>query len=214
MQHKTLPELSEGQRARILSYIHETHTCWIWCGTRLKDGYGQVCLGRERYQAHRLAYYIHYGIDPGQLMVCHHCDNPPCCRPDHLFLGTGKDNQRDCSMKHRRSGVKHGNSKLIDADVLFIRGSSLSHSELAERFGVTPELIGQVRRGIAWTHVAGAIRDSFKCSGESHGRSKLTRDDVLQIRSSHLTVSQLAQRYKISKAHVHGILTRRFWKHL
>jgi hypothetical protein len=79
-------------------------SCWEWQGRIYGDGYGRF-LG---YLAtHRLAYYFTTGVDPEELLVCHHCDNPPCCNPDHLFLGTHADNMRDMVQKGRhRSQTK------------------------------------------------------------------------------------------------------------
>lgn len=76
----------------------ELGPCWLWTGARDRGGYGQFS-GR----AHRWSWLIHHGYRPGHgLFVCHHCDNPPCVRPDHLFLGTASDNARDMVAKGRQ----------------------------------------------------------------------------------------------------------------
>ena len=80
--------------------------CWTWTGHRYTNGYGCVTLAsgenRRRGLAHRVAMQLS-GIEPGAMMVCHRCDNPPCCNPAHLFLGTAADNMRDCIVKGRAS---------------------------------------------------------------------------------------------------------------
>jgi hypothetical protein len=82
--------------------------CWPWTARLDKWGYGHsggTASGRPKASmlAHRLAYILTYGaIAPGML-VCHHCDNPPCVRPDHLFMGTPMDNIRDMDAKGRRA---------------------------------------------------------------------------------------------------------------
>lgn len=75
--------------------------CWEWSGARTRDGYGNVTHGRKSMLAHRLSYEFHYGVAPGKLLVCHHCDNPPCIRPDHLFLGDQTANMADMARKGR-----------------------------------------------------------------------------------------------------------------
>jgi HNH endonuclease len=76
--------------------------CWGWRGATFRFGYGKVKLwDGTRTTAHRVSYQIHYGPIPDGMFVCHHCDNPPCTNPEHLFLGTGADNNRDMAKKGR-----------------------------------------------------------------------------------------------------------------
>jgi hypothetical protein len=77
--------------------------CWNWTGAKLKSGgYGAFRLDGLTLRAPRVAWALtHGGESPGQLFVCHRCDNPPCCNPRHLFLGTAKDNTDDKDRKGR-----------------------------------------------------------------------------------------------------------------
>jgi len=77
--------------------------CWEWTGARWVEGYGRLSLGPGvgPKKAHRLSWELHYGAIPDGLDVLHRCDNPPCVRPDHLFVGTQADNMRDARAKHR-----------------------------------------------------------------------------------------------------------------
>lgn len=79
--------------------------CWPILGFRDKDGYGQARLNGRKYRAHRLAWELAFGPIPGWTQVLHHCDNPPCCNPAHLFLGTQSDNRWDCVTKGRDANV-------------------------------------------------------------------------------------------------------------
>src|SRR3990167_6332282 len=88
---------------RFWRMVYRTDWCWLWLGAKLKKGYGvfrETCP-RRSVLAHRVAYELANGPIPGGKFVCHHCDNPSCVRPSHLFLGTQKDNMADCSRKGR-----------------------------------------------------------------------------------------------------------------
>jgi len=77
------------------------HTCWEWIGAQTRFGYGQFRSNGIVRGAHRVSWEIHNGPIPGGLWVLHHCDNPSCVRPDHLFIGTRTDNMRDAFRKGR-----------------------------------------------------------------------------------------------------------------
>jgi len=88
---------------RFWEKVQKTDGCWIWIAARLPQGYGIFCLkkGGRPFRAHRLAYEFTYGPFNPELWVLHRCDNPPCVRPDHLFLGTAQDNYADANAKGR-----------------------------------------------------------------------------------------------------------------
>lgn len=132
--------------------------CIIWRGTKDKDGYGRVCINHTtEIRAHRLSYLLFKGKLDKKLMVCHTCDNPSCINPKHLFLGTALDNNRDAIKKGRAVRVKgeeHGGSKLTWKQVREIRNMGLTHmythKDIAEFYGVSRELIGQIIRKKIW----------------------------------------------------------------
>lgn len=82
--------------------------CWPWRGGKLKDGYGGFYLDGHTIGAHRAAWILTFGEIAQGLLVCHTCDNPPCCNPHHLFLGTDGDNQRDSVAKGRHFFAPRG----------------------------------------------------------------------------------------------------------
>lgn len=145
--YKQLPLLTVDQWVSFTRRLHIVGDCWEWQGARTKE-YGSVSFGTD-FIAHRVAYLLGYGIDPGELQVCHTCDNPPCCRPAHLFLGTSLDNTLDRISKGRRSGRFAGiSSKLDNDEIIAIQQSTDSLRAAAKQFNVSHELIRQIRHGM------------------------------------------------------------------
>ena len=75
--------------------------CFNWTGYKDYQGYGNIKINYKHMRVHRISYQLHYGVDPLELFVCHRCDNPSCINPQHLFLGTPKDNMQDKIRKGR-----------------------------------------------------------------------------------------------------------------
>lgn len=128
--------------------------CWEWSKGRVEKGYGRLSLGEGEVRAHRYAYETAFGPVPDGQMVCHHCDNPPCCNPAHLFAGTHEDNMADMATKGRSlQGARHHKAKLTGEDVIAIRSDARMQIEIAESYGVTQGLIGMIKRREIWTHL-------------------------------------------------------------
>ena len=124
--------------------------CWPWGGHR-SSGYGVIC----RKKAHRVVYEVMYGPIPPGLNVLHRCDNPPCCNPAHLFLGTQAANVRDMIAKGRDRkchGERHRCAKLSAADVAALRAAAKVErtSKLAAQFGISPGHVRKIVRGANW----------------------------------------------------------------
>lgn len=130
--------------------------CWEWTGSLHSKGYGQLSSkrGRRPHHAHRLSYQMHKGSIPADLLVCHHCDNRKCVNPDHLFLGTPKQNTDDRDRKDRvRHGDRHPFAKLTANRVKAIRrqaANGATRKALATRYGVSVAAIGHVLAGNTW----------------------------------------------------------------
>lgn len=132
-------------------FVKLDNGCWQWRSHTDKDGYGILPGTNQNTRAHRLSYEMHHGKIPDGLIVCHHCDNPGCVNPDHLFIGTQKDNAQDALKKGRHYiGEKNGRSKLTRQNIEEILNSKLNGQQLAEKFRVTRSTINNVRRGVTW----------------------------------------------------------------
>ena len=114
--------------------------CWIWTAGCFKQGYGAFSLNGKAYYAHRVAYRLTQGSIPTSLQVCHTCDNPPCCNPDHLFLGTQLTNMQDMALKGRQRGTK-----LNWEAVLQIRASDGLLKDAAKQFGISESYVSNIR---------------------------------------------------------------------
>jgi hypothetical protein len=147
--------------------------CHPWTASRKPTGYGTITWGGATLRAHRVAYEIAYGPIPAGKNVCHSCDNPPCCNPRHLWLGSQADNMADMARKGRvvtnpNRGEASIQAKLTDAEVLAIRAEygnyrgvgrrpnsdrGPSRRQLATKYNVSKALIDHVLNGTAWKHV-------------------------------------------------------------
>lgn len=134
---------------------HTSNGCMLWRGSVGTDGYGYLSVKGKTIGAHREAYRRFRGPIPKGLLVCHSCDTPLCVNPNHLFLGTHKDNTDDMLSKRRhRHGIGVGTAKLSDETVRAIRTDSRGPSELARVMGVSKATISKIKNGKAWTHVS------------------------------------------------------------
>lgn len=162
---------STGHKKTLLER-YEEHTqkaegdqCWLWQAARGKKGYGFISIGGHRVkQAHRVAFELFRGPIPDGKCVLHSCDNPPCVRPSHLFLGTQLVNAQDRDAKGRaggwsRKGEAHAEAKLTEAQVLKIRrvyvrnGGENSGIGLARQYGVSETTIRRIMKRRLWRHI-------------------------------------------------------------
>jgi len=129
--------------------------CLRWSGRTDRDGYGRLRKHGTRRGAHQVAWELTYGPIPDGLCVLHRCDHPPCCDPEHLFLGTNQDNNADKVAKGRGTqGEQVALAKLNPAAVRLIRSSKATTVVLGRLLGVSDVAVGLVRRGRTWRHVA------------------------------------------------------------
>lgn len=132
--------------------------CWPWLGGEHTAGYGGFSAPGIGKRTHRIAVAL-VADEPvaAHLVVCHSCDNPGCCNPNHLFVGTHQDNRRDCNSKGRFPypiGEKHHHAKLTDGDVRAIRADQRSHPAIAAAYGVSKSYVWMIKQRRARQEVA------------------------------------------------------------
>lgn len=165
---------------RFWAKVRETRTCWLWTASTDSKGYGKIGVAGKTVAAHRVAWFLTYGEWPTK-DVLHHCDNPRCVRPSHLFLGTQLDNMRDMVSKgrhhsrradsygwmrdgtwlaairrNRRSYAGEGNphARLTTADVVDIRTRQLTAQQVVEEYGMSSTQARRIVDGESWKNVA------------------------------------------------------------
>lgn len=143
---------------RFWSYVEKTDNCWIWKGFRYKKNYGGFRLDNKHIKAHRYSYFLHYGYIDDHSFILHSCDNPLCVRPDHLRLGTHKENMQDMVNRNRQAkGSFVGTSKLNEEQVKLIKKELQNPYRgicqiLANKYNVTYQTIYAIYKNQTWKH--------------------------------------------------------------
>ena len=148
--------------------ISSPNGCWHWTGGKKPNGYGCISFQSKRWLTHRLAYFLSNKIHPGDMFVCHSCDQPSCCNPSHLFLGSNSDNIIDATKKGRhkcnfkddriervQSGVYPSQKLTVENvnDIKTLLSSGMTHKDIAKIFCVSRPTITCINSGRTWWHV-------------------------------------------------------------
>lgn len=135
-------------------WVDKGGDCWEWTGARDPQGYGVFCYAKKTYKAHRIAVQLDGRSFRKGEYACHHCDNPGCVNPDHIYVGTPKDNMRDALERGR---FPHGSrchmARLTEANVREIRRGGKTDQQWAEQFGVSRPTVTMARSGTTWRHI-------------------------------------------------------------
>lgn len=158
-----------NKNGSVPEHCPELGACWEWTATKLPGGYGNfssAITSHKEVRAHRFSYELAYGPIPKGLNVLHRCDNPACVNPDHLFLGTHKDNADDMVSKGRNAkGEMLPQHKLTESDVLYIRRryaqGGISQRKLAKEMNVSFSAVHLIIERINWKHLKEEDNDNF-----------------------------------------------------
>lgn len=206
--------------------------CWEWKGGVDRKEYGKFQIKKQQYIASRISMFISSGIDPFPLQALHSCDNPRCCRPDHLRAGTQADNMRDAWGRGRmksnitpelRKGENNPAHKLTEAQVADLRekywNGSKSQRDLGQLYGVSQSVVHNIISGKTWRHVVlvkSENRQKAIPNGKFSTKPVLTEDEVREIRNLyHLgqyTQTDLGMKFNVSGHTISCIVRRKIHK--
>lgn len=150
---KAIAAASDPEVARrFLSKVELSGECWVWVAGRFQSGYGAFYTGGKTRRAHRVSYELFTGSLPSAALITHHCDNPPCVNPEHLWAGTPQTNMDDKVARRRQAHVR-GNRKLNEEQASEIRAALLGgerQSVLAAKYLVSQATISFIKSGTTW----------------------------------------------------------------
>ena len=151
------------------SYLVDAETgCWNWQNFVTPGRYGTITVNGKAMRAHRYSWSRLNGDIPQGMVICHKCDNPSCVNPDHLFIGTRQDNEKDKVSKgrqakgrrlaeaqgnHVRCGEQCPTSKLTDSVVTSIRNDPRSQRVIADEYGTTQSNVYRIKNRHTWRHL-------------------------------------------------------------
>lgn len=139
---------------RFWSKIRKSDGCWEWTASTYTTGYGVFCPNQNKVPAHRYMWELINGPIPDGLWVLHDCDNRLCVRPDHLHLGTRRDNIDEAVERKRTAwGTRSASAKLTETQVREIFYSTGKVKDIAQRFGVVQSTVSVIRRGLSWPNL-------------------------------------------------------------
>lgn len=193
-------------------------TCWEWNAYRDIDGYGRF----HALQAHRCSYYFYHYIDPLELFVCHSCDNPSCVNPNHLWLGTLRDNEDDKTSKGRRvkmTSTLSNSNILTEKEIITIfnnieNGFFISISQISDHLEINIETIRNIINGKSWKETTKKLPHDLRFYKKLvHGR--LSEDTVIEIykknKIENINPYNLASIYNISVQTAYNICNKKCW---
>lgn len=225
-----IEDLTEKDLERFWSKVDKKgdDECWGWLGTIDREGYGNLAInlpdGRNTTRkAHRIMWSIYNEEIPKSMVVMHICDNPPCCNPKHLKLGTQPENVQDCVDKNRRAPQNCDNNSsrtLNSIQVLEIKRlyetGEYSALNLSKKFGVSPSTINYIIKGKSWKEITKEIK--IPENKKNMVKSILSDEDVISIknllRTTNLSYKKIGKQYNITGSEVSLIARNKIWKNI
>lgn len=203
-------------------YVVRKDGCWGWKGPFYKSGYALINCGKT-IRASRFSYMYHKGPIPDGMLVCHVCDQVWCVAPDHLFLGTQKDNMQDMIKKGRKclnTNGRHPNAKLTDQQVLEIKNlltNKIHKMKIARQFNVTPHIIFCIANGENYKNVEGPEGYKLLNNDYRQPNAKLTDQQASEIKKllqNNISGAKIARQFNVSNGIISAIQLNKTYKNV
>jgi len=203
--------------------VKKRNGCWDFIGYINKWGYGEIHIGGKvnasHHNAHRISYIVHKGEIPDGFFVCHSCDNRVCCNPEHLFLGTPKENMDDMYQKGRNTHLKGEacswatlkNEDVLKMLKLFEKG--FNASQVAKKFNISRAHARDIKLGKRWGHIG----DRSKIEKVKPFKKIMTESIVKEIKEKFrngVRICDICKEYGFSRSTVDDIKKERTWRHV
>jgi len=201
--------------------------CMLYAKIQKTTGYGRLIVKGKEVRAHRYSYELHKGSIPAGFLVCHTCDVRACVNPEHLFIGTPKDNSEDMVEKGRASrdggvkGERHVRATLTEEQVVCIKAKlkqGIVSKDIAKEYNVPPKTIRDINARLTWKHVPGEyVKNTKKSSGSNNAMAKLNEVKVKEIKNKlaeGIPGATLAREYKVGVMVISRIKTGQAWIHV
>lgn len=213
------PNLQDIKRRFFAKIKEQPNGCHEWVAAKHQFGYGDVTIDGRSEGAHRVAWVLANGPlpelpGPGPTMVCHTCDNPPCCNPAHLFVGKARNNTWDKVAKNRdRNGRNHPRTNMTLEIAKAVKAYKGSAREAAEVFGISRRRASAIKNDETWKspETVAYFKKSY-ARGETHHSAKLTRAQAASILADGRSNVAIAAEYGVSGKTVGQIKRGLTWK--
>ena len=194
---------------RFFKFVEKTDWCWIWKGSLTDMGYGQFWNKHKDYTAHRASYRMFKGEIPNGIFVCHHCDNKKCVNPDHLFLGTAKDNTQDLIIKGLKKTTPRRLTLDQDKQVLELYLQGYKQRDIAKFF--------KCHQATVWRIIHESI-PMKSLHGIGNCNAKLNEDKIIKMRilfyKEGFSFSEISRLFNVNPTTAERAIKGLTWSHV